>query len=75
MGRYFHASFAAFYTQINIGTEDVCQMQGCMPGGSAQCMTRHMKARAQETRATDTDGGVDSRVQAKMETDPADGEG
>lgn len=33
-------------------------------------MTRHMKARAQET-----DGGVDSRVQAKIETDPADGEG
>lgn len=24
VGGYFHASFAAFYTQINIGTENVC---------------------------------------------------
>lgn len=38
-------------------------------------MTRYMKARAQETRITNTDRGVDSRVQTKREADPADGEG
>lgn len=37
-------------------------------------MARHMKVGAQETRVTDTDGGVNSRVQTKMETDPADAE-
>jgi hypothetical protein len=69
---YFPPPHAACYTQINIGMGDVCLLSERMNAGrSAQYLTR---ARTQETQATDTDEGMENRVQSMARGEPVDSE-